>query len=463
MILTLDIGTSSIRSALWTEELHQTSGLQIHYQIEYGQDGSATIDPDRLLEMVFQAIDSVATQTDICKVVAISTFWHSLIAIKNFRPVSPLINWDDTRSRGEAELLRMQLDEEEVHSRTGCRFHSSYWPAKILYLKKSGIVADRYISFSDYIILRVFGALQTSHSIASATGLYNHNHSYWDSQLTTHLDLDHKLPEITDAPCTTPLEVYASRWPSLKSAYWYPATGDGAASNIGCGCTTPERVALMIGTSGAMRVVGNPDKQPSALWRYRVDTTRTIVGGAVSNGGNLYQWLTRTLQGGREIEQLASALEPDSHGLTVLPHLSAERSPNWNDKATGVISGLRLATTQVEIFRASLEALAFQFAEIFSQLQLALGSPRLIVATGAGLLRSPLLQQIFSDVIGREVLVSDIAEASSRGVAILALERLGILPDIEPKGRLIEPVERAHSRYQTAIERYKQLYQRIHS
>lgn len=462
MILTLDIGTSSIRSALWTEDLHQHASFQRRYQIEYSQNGSATIDPDRLLEMVFQAIDNVVAKTDSCKAVAVSTFWHSLIALKNYRPVSPLINWDDTRSRSEADLLRLQLDEEEIHSRTGCRFHASYWPAKILYLKHSGLAADQYISLSDYIALKVFGVLQTSHSIASATGLYDHNSRYWDSQLTAHLDLA-KLPEIVDEPYTAPLEEYARRWPSLKRAYWYPTTGDGAASNIGCGCTTAEKVALMIGTSGAMRAIGSPSVRMSALWRYRVDRDRAIVGGAVSNGGNLYQWLVRTLQDGQEIEQMASTLAPDSHGLTVLPHLSGERSPNWNDEATGVISGLRLSTTPVDIFRASLEALAFQFAEIFSQLQLALGNPALIVATGGGLLKSPLLQQIFSDVLGRELLVSDVAEASSRGAAILALERLGVLPDIEPKGRLVKPLEEAHKTYQAAIERYKRLYQKIHS
>lgn len=463
MILTLDIGTSSIRSALWTKDLQQLAGFQFHYQMEYGQDGSATIDPDGLLETVFQAIDSVAVQTDSCEAVSISTFWHSLIALSDFKPVTPLINWDDTRSRGEADLLRAQFDEERVHHRTGCRFHASYWPAKILRLKRSGLRADQYISLSDYIALRVFGVLRTSHSIASATGLYDHGSRCWDRELAAHLDLRGRLPEITDSPYSMPLKEYAQRWPALKNALWYPATGDGAASNIGCGCASSDSVALMIGTSGAMRAVGSPDKQPRGLWRYRVDSARAIVGGAVSNGGNLYQWLTRTLQHSQEIERLASNLEPDSHGLTVLPHLSAERSPNWNDEATGIISGIRLSTTPVDIFRASLEALAFQFTEIFAQLQLALGSPTLIVATGGGLLRSPLLQQIFADVLGRALLVSDVAEASSRGAAILALERLGVQPNVEPKGHVVEPVKERHERYQFAIERHKKLYQRIYS
>ena len=47
----------------------------------------------------------------------------------------------------------------------------------------------------------------------------------------------------------------AARWPLLDGAVWFPAIGDGAANNIGAGCVDSSRAALMIGTSGAMRVL----------------------------------------------------------------------------------------------------------------------------------------------------------------------------------------------------------------
>ena len=73
--------------------------------------------------------------------------------------------------------------------------------------------------------------------------------------------------------------------------------GDGAANNIGAGCSTKDRIALMVGTSGAMRVVfagGPPDELSPALWSYRVCEKRVVVGGALSDGGGL-QWLTESL------------------------------------------------------------------------------------------------------------------------------------------------------------------------
>src|SRR2546423_15256032 len=114
-----------------------------------------------------------------------------------------------------------------------------------------------------------------------------------------------------------------------------PAIGDGAANNIGAGCATRERVALMIGTSGAMRVLGEdepPPALPKVLWCYRADRRRIITGGALSDGGGLYGWMTDALAPGghqAEIERALSAIEPDAHGLTVLPFWAGERSTGW--------------------------------------------------------------------------------------------------------------------------------------
>ena len=78
---------------------------------------------------------------------------------------------------------------------------------------------------------------------------------------------------------------------------WFPALGDGACDNIGSGCLTPDRFALMVGTSGAMRAVCEHGSMriPPGLFCYRVDRRRFVLGGALSNGGEVYHWMKRTL------------------------------------------------------------------------------------------------------------------------------------------------------------------------
>ena len=88
----------------------------------------------------------------------------------------------------------------------------------------------------------------------------------------------------------------------------------------------------MVGTSGAMRLLyeGEPPAQlPPELWCYRADRRRVLVGGALSDGGGLYGWMRETLLAADTSESIESSLEvlePDEHGLTVLPFWSGERS-----------------------------------------------------------------------------------------------------------------------------------------
>ena len=46
----------------------------------------------------------------------------------------PLLTWRDTRAAGYVDVLEKRLDREDVHRRTGCPLHASYWPAKLAWL-----------------------------------------------------------------------------------------------------------------------------------------------------------------------------------------------------------------------------------------------------------------------------------------------------------------------------------------
>ena len=150
---------------------------------------------------------------------------------------------------------------------------------------------------------------------------------------------------------------FAARWPELENVPWFPAIGDGAAANIGSGFTSASRVALSMGSTTAIRVLMDEsiDRVPDGLWCYRIDATRSLLGGATSEGGNLFAWMTKTMNLGdpSNLRSDAGKLEPDEHGLTVLPFIAGERSPGWQGQAKATIHGISLATTPVEILRAA--------------------------------------------------------------------------------------------------------------
>jgi gluconokinase len=415
-IVALDVGSSSVRA------------------VAYGEDGVAEAgdahlpytshDADELVD----ACRAVLAHVGAGDTLAISCFWHSLLPLDaHDRPLAPVLTWRDAGGAPPA------LDPAAYHRRTGCFLHPSYWPAKLTRLD-----AARYVSFSDYLLLKLTGELRTTVSMASGTGLYDPNRLRWDDETLDALGLDEtRLAPVSD-------EQVAGTWPAL---------GDGACSNVGSGCDERGRAAVMVGTSAAARVVyeaASAEPRPG-LFLYRVDDRRFCEGGALSDGGNLHAWLLRTLRAD-DLDAIADR-PPGAHGLRFLPFLGGERSLGWDPHRRGLIAGLSFATTPEDIAQAALEAVAYRLADVLA----AIGDLESVVATGAGLLANPAWLQVLADVLGRPVEVSGEREGSARGAAVLALERLGLAVPPAPVARVVEPRPDRHEIHLAAIEEQRKL------
>lgn len=476
-LLSIDVGTSGVRASLFDDAgaeriLHP--GTRPSVVSDLGE-----FDPDALVEEVISTIDELlasSSYTNEIQFIALSTFWHSLVGVDATGvPTTPLLSWADTRAARIANNLRASFNESEIHLRTGCRFHPSYWPAKLRWIRnewpESFAATHQWLGFGEYLCLRLFGGTGGSISLASATGLFNQQACDWDWDFVRALDISpDTLPRIDDEDRPRLTEPFARRWPALAGAKLAVVVGDGATNNIGAGCTTKDKVALMVGTSGAMRVVfagGPPDELPPALWSYRASRTRVAVGGALSDGGGLVRWLRESLNlKTADLESELSALEPDSHGLTIMPFWSGERSTGWSPDARGVILGLKQETQPVEIVRAALEAIAYRFALIARALD-AVAPNASIVASGNALRYSPVWIQIIADVLGRPVTLGNVREASTRGAALLALEAVGKIATIEDvsvssaevfEPDVFQPDMVRHARYREGLARQEELY-----
>jgi gluconokinase len=478
LVLALDVGTSSVRAMVYDVAGRAVNGAMARGSVppRATPDGGVEVDADALVACTAAVLDALARDAPealgAVQAVGACTFWHSLLGVDDRGwALTPVLLWADARSFGAACALRERLDERAVHARTGCVLHWSYWPAKLRWLADTrpeiARRVRRWLSFGEYLYLRLFGNTHNSVSMASGTGLLDQHTCAWDAEVLAAIPLDAStLAPLSEAPLAGLRPEFAARWPTLRALPWYPARGDGACSNVGCGCVRRDRFALMIGTSGALRVAWRaPDVTiPWGAWCYRIDADRLVMGGALNDGGNLYAWLDDTLRLGPETEVQAevAALLPDGHGLTVLPFWAGERSPGWASVARGAVVGLTLATRPVDILRAGMEAVALRLALIADLLDAAVPGPQEIVATGGALLRSPIWTQIVADAVGRRLTHSAVAEASSRGAGLLALEALGAIPSVElmpaELGAAFDPDPAHHARYQAALARQQQLY-----
>jgi gluconokinase len=417
-VLALDVGSSSVRAQRFDRHGDAKGKLQ--------QEAYVTGDPDEVAAAVRRVL--AADEPD-----ATSCFAHSLVAVDgNWNALTPILGWRDTRSAGAAEELARRLDAAKVHARTGAFLHPSYWPAKLAWLAATEPEIFRraawFVSFADYLR----GAPETSLSMASSSGLLDLRTHEWDGELLATLGIDReRLPQIADVPV------------------WV----DAACSNAGAGCTGRDRAALMVGTSGAFRVLyesERPRPKPG-LFLYLADERHVVEGGALSDGGNLYDWLERTLA---DTSGSLADRDPRDHGLVFLPFLGGERSTGWNAHARGSIHGLTFSTTPLDVRQAAYEGVAFRFAAIADLLP----GVSEVVATGGALLRDRDWVQIMADALARPVAVSGVPEASLRGAAVLALERLGHEVGQAPIAGVVEPRPERAEAYRTAREEQQRLY-----
>jgi len=242
-------------------------------------------------------------------------------------------------------------------------------------------------------------------------------------------------------------------------------SGDGAASNVGSGCVGRDRIALNVGTSAALRLVtGDAIDPPPGLWRYRVDTRRAMLGGATSEGGNVHAWCRQVLALPPDdvLEAALAAARPDAHGLTVLPFLAGERAPRWRGNRRGVIAGLSLATTAVDIARAAIEAVALRLAAVYDLLAPYATPVHTVIASGGAAATSRAFTQTIADALGRSLVWCAEPEATSRGAALLALEAAGAprVPDAR-LGELFAPDPARHARLAEARARQQDLDDRV--
>jgi gluconokinase len=369
-----------------------------------------------------------------------SAFWHGLLGLDGKgQPITPVFSWADSRCAEDAEILRQKFNERKIHAETGCMLRSSFWPAKLRWLWRTNRQlfrrVHRWISPADWVFGKIFGAIGTSHSMASATGLYDVRTKTWHAELCRACRID---PEQLDLICESSDGCATAS--ELRDARIFNPIGDGAAGSLGSGADRAGSVAINVGTSAAVRLLRseNDGKRPVpfGLFQHAVDQQRTVVGGAVSNAGNLHQWCLRQLQVGVTEKRALSRTAAASDDLTILPFWVNERAPTWPENLRGAIVGLNQSTDAAAIFRATMSATFYRLADILESLEQTSSRADQIIVSGGILHSSPSLR-LLADSLGRDIWVSAEKEASLRGAAVYVLEKLGYAATPLPTPKLV--------------------------
>jgi len=485
--LIIDVGSSSVRALIFGSVLEVQAVVSRPHTFTTTPPGASMVEAETLRGLTENCLDEILAHPAAqgIEIVGMATFVGNLLGMDAAGDaLTPVHTYADTRSAADAENLRAQIvlegadALEQIHQRTGCPHHTAYHPSRLQWLARTlPEIPVRWGDFGTYLYSAWFGrSVPCSYSVAAWSGLLDRAALTWDAEWLRRLNLSaEQFPALVDystAQVGLAAE-YAARWPQLRETPFYLAVGDGAAANIGSGAVDSSTLALTVGTTAALRRVVQrepslaPPPVPIGLWAYRVDAAYHLIGGATTEGGNIYQWASQILARDADSEALDGHILntlPGAHGLTVLPLLAGERSPGYRADATGTITGLRMSTTATDILVAALEGVALRISLIKQLLVEGDAAPAQVIAGGGALNASRGWAQLFADALDCPLHIAAEPEITARGVAILAqAARQGVLQAQPPRvSAIIQPrpaaVEAFRHLREAQIELYKRLY-----
>ena len=354
--------------------------------------------------------------------IAVAGQQHGMVAMDAAGEViRPAKLWNDTESAPDAGWLIKQLDRGATAWAEACGSVpvAAFTITKLSWLHRSEpdhwARLARVLLPHDWLTWRLTGRFTTDRGDASGTGYWSPDEGAYRWDLLRIVDRERDwftaVPEVLG-----PLDD-AGVWHAAVVA---PGTGDNMAAALGLGVRAGD-VVVSLGTSGTVYAVS---EQPTA------DATGAVAGFADATGR--YLPLVCTLNATKVtdavagllgvdhdgLDALAAKAAPGAGGLTLLPYLDGERTPN-RPGASGVLAGMRSDITRPQLARAAFEGVACGLLDAYDALSALAPTDGRLLLTGGGA-RSSTYRQVLADLTGRAVTVPALNEAVATGACIQA-------------------------------------------
>lgn len=374
--------------------------------------------PDRWWEALTVAGRDLLERADA---VGVAAQQHGMVVLDDGgQVIRPAMLWNDVKSAPQArELVTEFGGPAEWAARTGSVPTMSFTVTKLRWLAENepenARRTRRVLLPHDWLTWKLAGSPDepvTDRGDASGTGYFSPADGTWlPSFAATALGHPVALPRVAG-----PAEaVGRTSWGAVLSA----GTGDNMGAALGLGLRDDD-VVVSIGTSGtAYASTAKPAADPTGLVAGFADATGKFLPlVATVNAARVLDVTARVLGADAAgFASLALAASPGAGGLTLLPYLDGERSPN-RPSANGVLRGLTSANaTQANLARAAVEAVLCSLADAIDYLRAATGiTPGRVVLIG-GAARSAAIRELAPGVFGMPVTVPEAAEYVALGAA----------------------------------------------
>ena len=451
-IISIDAGTTSVRSILFDLKGKPIFTSQKEFKQYFPKNGWVEHDPDEIWIKIKKTLLDVINKSKKLKGKAIT------IGITNQRETTILWNkktgkvihraivWQDRRTEEFCRKLRSQNKETSFFNKTGLLIDPYFSATKVKWILDNVPLAKKLMkkdqllfgTIDTFLIWRLTkGQIHaTDATNASRTMLYNISSNKWDDGILRLLKIKKNiLPEVKD--CS---DDFGSTHSSItgQSIPINGVVGDQQAATIGQCCFEPGSLKSTFGT-GAFVLLNTGNKiiysknrlLTTIAYRIKGKTTYAMEGSIFIAGAGV-QWLRdkmKFFKKAPETEKIVKSLKSNNN-IYLVPAFTGLGAPHWNANARGVLSGLTRDTGPKEIVRAVIESVAYQTYDLFEAMKHDGLRPRLVKVDG-GMVRNNWFSQFLSDVVNVGVLRPKVQETTALGAAFMAGLQIGVYKSLK--------------------------------
>jgi xylulokinase len=482
----IDIGTTGSKAAIFDLKGNSVSSSYREYGCFYPKPNWIEQDPEFLVSQAMTASKEAIEKSRLNPKDILSLGLSTQRSCSNFLDgkgnlLRPMISWQDSRCTEEVKEITTKFGKEKFYQITGFPVNTTWVLPKIMWVRKNEPQiwerTAKIIQLQDFT-LRSFGVHGFINDISDSGfyGIWDTNKFEWNDEILDFANLDKNL-----LPVPTPSGTKAgviSKEASEKSGFAVGmpvcvGAGDQNSAAVGAGVVFDGYASISMGTAGnANAYLDSKFRDPSGK---SMVVNHAIYGkwqieGHQAGAAGVFRWFrdeigafekAKAMETSSDAYKLLDKLIADtpagSKGLVFLPYLASATAPRWNPDARGVLTGLAFSHDRGCLARAFLEGITLEMKDIITSMMTSGIKIEHVRLTG-GASKSPVWNQIQSDVYNLAVETLKVTDTAVLGAAIMGAAGVGVFSSITEGVKQMVKVDKRYEPNIANTELYGELY-----
>jgi len=429
-ILTVDVGTSSTKTALWAEDGHLLAHAACAYPLSRPEPLWAEIDANIWWQAVCSTIQEVLSKSGvspetIAGIGVDAVGWTMIPVDRAGNPLRPAMIWLDRRAERETAFLKSLSDADRLVNLNANPLDAAYITPKLLWLKNNQPEifnsSFKYMEATGFIISRFTGEFVCDFTQAYGYHFFDIRKECWDQGAADSIGISlEKMPRLCQSvEVVGQVTSKAAAQTGLKKGIPVIAGClDAVAGALGSGVVQLGQTNEQGGQAGGVGIsLDHIVVEPRLIFSHHVIPGQYLLQAGTVGGGSLgwfrdqlghLETSAGTLIGQNPFELFSRQVQkskPGAGGLIFLPYMAGERTPLWSSLPRGVFFGLTYSTTRADMLRSIMEGCAFA---VYDNLQIAEEHGVVIdeFLGSGGATQSTVWCQIKADVYGKPFVIA---------------------------------------------------------